>query len=44
MLDLAASLLARLADLLSPERRPEPIAIPIRRDDWRGPRRDGRRF
>ena len=45
MLELATSLLARLSALLAPlERRPDPIAIPIRRDDWQGPRRDGRRY
>lgn len=45
MLDLATSLLARLSALLAPlERRPDFIAIPIRRDHWQGPRRDGRRY
>ena len=44
MLDLAMSLLAHLSALAAPVgRRPEPLAIPIRRDDWRGPRHDGRR-
>ena len=44
MLNLAASLLSRLADLISLiERRPEPLAIPVRRDDGRGPRRTNRR-
>jgi hypothetical protein len=36
VIDRALSILARLAELLAPvERRPEPIAIPIRRDDRR---------
>ena len=32
-----------LAALVLP-RRPEAIPVRIRRDDWRGPRHDGRRF
>ena len=42
---VAASLLARLAELLAaPERRTDLIAIPVRRDDRRpGPRRDRHR-
>ena len=44
MPNLAATLLARLAELLATiERRPEPLAIPVRRDDGRGPRRTDRR-
>ncbi|WP_256439152.1 hypothetical protein [Rubellimicrobium arenae] len=40
MFDLAASLLHRLLDLIAPYgRQPDLIAIPIRRDDRRGPRR-----
>ncbi|WP_156363087.1 hypothetical protein [Rubellimicrobium mesophilum] len=44
MLNLAASLLARLAELLAPlERQPALLPIPVRRDDGRGPRRGDRR-
>ncbi|HVG49138.1 MAG TPA: hypothetical protein VM899_13510 [Rubellimicrobium sp.] len=38
VIDIAASLLARLADLLLPSPRPEPLAVPVRRDDRRGRR------
>lgn len=41
MLEKAMSALASFAALLAPRR--DPIPIPIRRDDWRGPRRDDRR-
>ena len=45
MLNLAASLLARLAEFLAPLERPrELITIPVRRDDIRAPRRNGRRL
>jgi hypothetical protein len=44
VIERALSLLARLEELLLPAaRRREPIAIPIRRDDWRGPRHGDRR-
>ncbi len=41
MLDLALSFVARFFAPLA--RRSDPIAIPIRRDDWRGARRGDRR-
>ena len=44
VIERALSLVARLSDLLaSSARRLEPIAIPIRRDDRRGPVRGDRR-
>ena len=42
VIERALSLVARLSDLFA--RQPEPIAIPIRRDDLRGPVRSGRRI
>jgi hypothetical protein len=42
VLELATSILARLEAVLLP-RRADPIVIPIRRDDWRGPLRGDRR-
>lgn len=48
MIQLAASVLSRVSDLLAPpervlERRPDPVALPVRSSDWRGPWRDDRR-
>ena len=44
MPDFVAMLLARLADfLLLTGHRPEPMAIPVRHDDRRAPRRGNRR-